>query len=147
MLRRAPFIQKLLNRLERVERESIQSYLVDLAHENAVYMETLDHLNEGVLLVTSQGKLILANRQASLWLGLDPSKKNRHSVTSLIQDTELSHFIENRLKGLKERLVGDLRLLVPREMNLRVLLMPLAGESAAGEILILLSNIGGEKSE
>lgn len=145
MPRRTPFIHKLLNRLERVDRKSVQNYLTDLARENAVYGEILDHLNEGVLRVTEEGKVLYANRQASLWLGLDVENVE-HPLSEMIQDRELAPFIAHHLKGLKERWVGDVQLLVPREMTLRVFLVPLETQTSEKEVLILLTPMMDEKS-
>lgn len=145
MPRRAPFFHKLLNRLERVDRESVQKYLAALAHENSVSAEILDHLNEGVVMVTSEGRLLYVNRQASLWLGVNQEKSDRDLIGGAIQDRELAQFITSHLKGLKERLVGDVRLLTPREMTLRVILVPLEHQSPDKEVLILFSTIQDEK--
>ena len=143
---RKPFIHKLLNRLERVDRDSVQNYLTDLAHENSVYAEILDHLGEGVLLAARDGKLFYANRQASLWLGLESEKEGCVPVAAAIEDRELAQFISRHLKGLEERLVADVSLLVPREMTLRVILVPLETQTKEREILVLLSNISDEKN-
>jgi two-component system, sporulation sensor kinase E len=145
MSRRAPFIHKVLNRLERVDRESVQTYLTDLARENSLFTEMLDHLNEGVLIVSGKGKTLWANRQASLWLGLDEKKFDR-PVHEGIRDRELAQFITGHLKGLKERFVGDIGVLTPREMRLRVFLVPLEHRSSEEETLVLLANISEELS-
>src|SRR5690349_13979679 len=53
MPKRELFVHKLLNRLERVDRETLQEYLRSLADEQTLHAEILDLLEEGVLLVSS----------------------------------------------------------------------------------------------
>lgn len=140
---RKPFIHKILGRLDKMDRQSVQNCLTDLVHENTAYSEIFDHLGEGVLLAASNGEIFYANRQASLWLGTEIEE--RTPVTEAIQDKDLAQFIAGNLKGLKARSVGDISVLTPREMTLRVVLVPL--ETGKGsDALVLLSNITEEKN-
>jgi two-component system, sporulation sensor kinase E len=139
---RKPFIHKVLNRLDRVDRESVQNYLKQLAHENTLQAEIFDHLNEGILLA-SGSEIIYANRQASLWLGTEI--EDRTPVADAVQDRELADFITNNLRGLKQKSVGDVPIIHPREMTLRVILVPLESGKES-DVLILLSNISEEKN-
>lgn len=143
MPKRALFINKLLGRLDKVDKDSVQNYLSGLSQENSALREILDHLTEGVLLVTSKGKFIFANRQASLWLGLPPEPNAKASAAGLVADSELSQFLATRIPNLKERLIGDLQILVPREMTLRVILLPIREKGQEDSVLVLFDDISG----
>lgn len=141
MQRREPFIHKLLHRLDRLDRESVQNYLADIGRENSTFHEILEALGEGVVLTTSKGRLIFANRQASLWLGIPAKVSEQTQLADHVVDSDLSKFMAANLPQLKERLVGDIQILVPREMTLRVMMSTLNKQSDEKEILILLSDI------
>lgn len=144
MLKHAPFIHKLLKRIERLDRESLKNHLQDLVRENTLYDEVLDRLKEGVVLVDPKGSLHYANRQASLWLMLPPLLAGKDRIQDLVNEPELAKFIAAHLENLKEGVVGDFQLFSPREMNLRVFLTPLENNPAGKEILILLLNVPAE---
>ena len=136
MPQRAPFLNKLIKNLDRLDRESIQNYISDLAGENATFEEILQQLNEGVILVDPQGHLLFCNRQASIWLGINPKIAKKNRLQELIPDQELTGFLDSHLKKLKSKVVADVQILSPQEMSLRVFLTPL--ESKNHETLILL---------
>ena len=145
MFKHAPFIHKLLNRIERLDREALKDHLQEFARENALYDSILEHLNEGVILAGPAGHVRYANRQASLWLALPPGIGPKDRLEDLVADRELGRFIEEHLPNLKERVAGDFRILSPREINLRVFLVPLENKGGR-EILILLSAISAEET-
>ncbi|HLD50249.1 MAG TPA: ATP-binding protein [bacterium] len=141
MLKHAPFIHKLLKRIERLDRDSLKTHLQDLVRENTLYDEILEHLKEGVILVNPQGHIDYANRQASLWLALPSVFGNKDRIQDLVTEREVAQFIAGHLENLKEGAVGDFPVLFPREINLRVFLTPLENKQAGKKILILLLNI------
>jgi len=140
---KAPFILKVLNRIDRLDKESIRNYVIDLARNGENYREVLNLLPSGILVLNKGGYLSYANDQALTWLGLV-----RESVT---QKKKFFEFIsEERLKDFfkkppaSERVSQDIRIYHPREMDLRCLQVPLkAAESE--EIVILMFNISIEK--
>src|SRR3989338_7621745 len=141
MLKHAPFIHKLLKRIERLDRDSLKTHLQDLVRENTLYDEILEHLKEGVILVNPEGHIDYANRQASLWLALPSVFGNKDRIQDLVTEREVAQFIAGHLENLKEGAVGDFPVLFPREINLRVFLIPLENKQAGKKILILILNI------
>ncbi len=141
MFKHAPFIHKLLKRIERLDRDSLQNHLQDMVRENTLYDEIFDHLKEGVVLVNPQGQMDYANRQASLWLALPGAFASKDRIQDLITEREIAKFIASHLENLKEGVVGDFPVLFPREINLRVFLTPLENKQTGKKILILLLNI------
>lgn len=146
MPKKVPFVHKLLTRIGRLDPATLQNYVEGLVHERTVYEEILDHLNEGVLLVHASGTLQAVNRQAAAWLSLDPEKSKRKSIQQLLMDSELSRFILDHLKGLQGKVVGEIRLLTPKEIQLQVVLAPL-GESSEDTTLVLLSERAAAQAE
>lgn len=144
MPRKVPFIHKFLKRLDRLDRESIQKYFLALAEERSVYEEILQELNEGVLILNAKGQVRFLNRQAAIWLDLQPEAVQHKMIRVAIKDSELATFIETRLAGLKEKVIGEISLLTPRELRLRVFLTPLEN-SQEKDILVLLMNLSSEK--
>lgn len=143
MPERVPFIHKLLKNLDRVDRAVLQSTVKDLAEEAAIYEALLHELNEGVMRVSQEGRIRYVNRQAGIWLGLDEGGPVKSRVLHSIQDAAVESWIQDHL-ATRSKIVEDLSLLVPREMDLRIAMIPL--DNANLDVLILLLNIGQEKS-
>ena len=49
MPKRDQFIDKILNRIRRIDRGSLETYLKDIAAQNSVYEQILQEANEGIL--------------------------------------------------------------------------------------------------
>ncbi len=137
MPKRTLFIQKLLNRLDKIDRSSLQTYVSDLVEENVSYQDILDHLSEGILLTSKDGRLLYFNQQASQWLGLKNEPSERLPVWEHVSDSELSKFIASHLSGLSEKMIADIQTLIPREMKLRVMLIPIHASKQPQVVIIL----------
>ncbi len=143
MPKRAPFVHKLLNRLDKIDRQSIQNYVQSLDEENRRYDEVLNHLQVGVLLLDPQGRIHFINRQASFLLSIS-SRLTERSHISKIQDRELMQLLSARTQNLKEKISADLKILSPREINLRVVLIPLESDSQILALLIPRETVSKE---
>lgn len=144
MPERVPFVHRLLKSLDRVDRRSIEKYVLDITEKIEAYREVFDELNEGVVLLNEQGQIQLANKAAVLWLGLFEGGKSR--FWDSLSDPEFARFAEEHLPGLKTRTVKDLQLLSPREMFVRVFLIPMDRDHEEMKTLIVLVNMNEVKS-
>jgi signal transduction histidine kinase len=146
MLKRSSFIEKLLKRLDRIDKESLRNYVVDLGRENELYEEMFNELQEGVLVVTPEGDLLWINQQAALWLGMGEKGPTPFRIFDRLPDTEFARFLQKHLNHLKGKMVEDFHLLTPREMDLRVSLIPLEIPQNK-KILVLLANRTEQKNQ
>lgn len=142
-----PFIQQLLKRLDRIDRESLHQYVTNLSAENELLKESFQRLREGVLLVNEEGTILLLNQQAAGWLGVSPASASPpHLKLSQLGDTTLSHHLRSKLPLHAEYGVEDVHLLNPREVYLRVFIIPLQ-EAGASVSLVLLEDRTHETAE
>ncbi len=141
------FLEKLLNRLDRIDKESLERYVHELAEENQTYLEILDHLQEGIVVVSSEGELRWANRQAADWLGLKPIKSAPVSIYDHLEEPVFVRYLQDHLPDLRERKVEDFHFLAPSEIYLRVFLIPLEGAGSKKMILILLLDVTPQKTQ
>ncbi len=145
MPKRIPFALKVLSRLDKIDKASVESYIKDLACEQSLYQEILDEINEGLLLIDRDGKITYANRQASLWLGFHLKHDERKPIDQLIEDGTASGYIGTCVKNLTEKKVSDLTILHPRETHLRISCLPLS-KSSESEALVVIENFSLERS-
>jgi signal transduction histidine kinase len=139
MSEKLDFIKKIKARLPQVEKDSLYLKLLDTAAENQLLEEVCQNLDEGVLIADEKGQLLFLNRKAGDWLGNPRILANR-PVWSQAQDPTLASFLKENLPRIKTRTVQDLKLLSPRETQLRMTLFP--GERDGKKyIVILLADI------
>ncbi len=139
------FVHKFLSRLEKVDRDSVAHYVLGLAGSNAAYEEILDNLEEGVLITDAHGFCKFANARVSEWLDIPRKGYENRKLSDLISDPGLMRFIGDDLSSIREKKIGYLDLISPREMNLCVIMTPL-DHSPSKDILILLSDSERENS-
>jgi two-component system, sporulation sensor kinase E len=71
---RSGFIDKLIERIRRVQPEEVQNYLVRLAHEKGFLERIFDALQEGVIVTDIQGKIQFINAAAAQLFGVEPEE-------------------------------------------------------------------------
>ncbi len=138
-----PFIHKFLKSLEKVDRATLEQYLLDQVKTRLTLETIFQEIHEGVMIMNRDGNISFANPLALTWLGLSKTIKARLNVHQ-VADPELSRFLDQHRKNLKERTTADFHVLIPRENDLRVFLIPFEeGEN----ILVLLTNLVNEKTK
>src|SRR6202034_1231432 len=68
------FLDKLLNRIDRVGQGDLQAYLQRLNNEKGFFETIFNTLQEGIVVVDSQGKIRYLNHAVTTLLGIDPVK-------------------------------------------------------------------------
>src|SRR5205085_8443563 len=78
MASKSNFLDRVLGRLPRLDKEGLQTVVERLAHERA-FLETLfDTIEDGVLVVDAQGRLAYFNEAAIRLLGLPAGAEGQH---------------------------------------------------------------------
>ena len=71
---RSGFIDKLIERIRRVQPEEVQNYLVRLAQEKGFLERIFDALQEGVIVTDTQGKTQFINAAGAQLFGIEPEE-------------------------------------------------------------------------
>src|SRR5260370_6619759 len=72
---KAGFLDKLIERIRRIQPEEVQNYLARLAHEKGFLERIFDALQEGVIVTDTQGKIEFMNAAAAQLFGVpDPDE-------------------------------------------------------------------------
>ena len=144
MAQKVNFNAKVLSRIDRLNRESLQAHLERLSCERGQFEEALNQINEGVALLDRQGIILWVNRQAAMWLGLEKNFKERSSILETVDEPLIRKFLSDRLKSPEFSASEEIDILVPREMSLR-LHWSLLELTDLEEALLRLEDISAEK--
>ena len=139
------FIDKVFARIDRLDRDNIQSYLSGLVQAKKESEEVFDHIGEGILILEEGGVVRSANRNSFLWLGFDRLIKGRSRIEDLIQEPLVKQFVLERLRTPAERASEEFQMLTPREIEVRLHWIPLEGEDEK-RVLLRIENLTPERS-
>ncbi|HEV2435502.1 MAG TPA: ATP-binding protein [Verrucomicrobiae bacterium] len=134
---KSSFLDKVLGRIGRLDTEGLQTVVQRLARERS-FLETLfNTIEDGVLVVDEQGRILYFNQAVTRLLGLQPGVEGQH-VTRFLPELdwgELSHF-DRQGGGHVAR--HEFEVDYPRPRFLRLYAAPLDGEATGSSGLALI---------
>lgn len=92
------FIERLLNRLERLPREQLETLLHHLATETEQYEEVLNSLTDGVVVCDTENRLLFANRAAERLLQIVAGDPRDRLVWEALGDRDVADFVRRSLE-------------------------------------------------
>lgn len=146
MVNKLDFARKLKLRLAHVQKEVLHEKLISEIEENVLLEEILQNINEGILVLDNSGKALFVNNIAELWLGLSKYRHFKGPLFNLIEDEPIKLFLTEIFTENLSRECKDFKILIPREIFLRISVIPLI-QSNENQIIIILSDISGVKNE
>ncbi|MFA7001223.1 MAG: ATP-binding protein, partial [Candidatus Omnitrophota bacterium] len=138
MKNRIPFVHKLLARLDKIDRDSVSTYVADLSRAKTLYEEIFDLLEDGIAVSDRAGFLKYANRPAKALLNLSARYASSRPLWDSDTDPALGQLLREHLPGLREKKTFRWTSAVPRVVDGRLLLSPL-GDPEDGEVVLVLA--------
>jgi len=121
-----PFLDKLLNRIDRVGQGDLQAYLQRLHHEKGFFETIFNTLQEGIIVVDSQGRILYLNHAVNTLLGIDTARALGTPISQHLKELDWATVLaEGRVVN------RDLEVYYPQQRYLNFYLVPLAAEDSA----------------
>ena len=99
------FVDKLIEKVDRIEPGDMQQYLIQLVQEKGIFVKVFEALREGVIVTDRDGRIHYINKGACAFFGLK-------------QEESLGELVNERIRGLDwEKLTGGERTVVSRDME------------------------------
>src|SRR5438093_5857852 len=136
---KSSFLDKVLGRVGRLEKEGLQTVVQRLARERS-FLETLfNTIEDGVLVVDETGRILYFNQAVTRLLGWQPEAQEGQSISRILPDLDWKKLAALDAAGGKRIVRHELEVTYPRPRFLRLYAAPLDGEAAgsAGVALIL----------
>ncbi len=118
------FLKRLKPKLSLIEKDSLYEQLLDAVASQTLLIDTIENLEETVFLTNDIAQTIYANQKAAVTLGVSLTKTRRF-VWEQIADDSISRFLEHNLLKTKNKTVRDFKVITPRELILRLTVIPL----------------------
>ena len=120
------FLDKLLNRIDRVGQEDLQAYLQRLNNEKGFFETIFNTLQEGIVVVDSQGKILYLNHAVTGLIGIDPAKALGTSIATYLKELDWPTILaEGRVVN------RDLEVFYPQPRYLNFYLVPLEEDDSS----------------
>ncbi len=120
------FLDKLLNRIDRVGQDDLQAYLQRLNNEKGFFETIFNTLQEGIVVVDSQGRILYLNHAINALLGIDPAKAMGTPIAHYLKELDWPKILaEGRVVN------RDLEVFYPQPRYLNFYLVPLEGKDTA----------------
>jgi PAS domain S-box-containing protein len=135
---KSSFLDKVLGRIGRLDTEGLQTVVKRLARERS-FLETLfNTIEDGVLVVDEQGRIIYFNQAVTRLLGLQPGVEGQH-VKRYLAEIEWENILRFDSEGGARVARHEFEVNYPRPRFLRLYAAPLDGQAAgsSGVALIL----------
>ncbi|HVY70301.1 MAG TPA: PAS domain S-box protein, partial [Verrucomicrobiae bacterium] len=135
---KSSFLEKILGRLERLDKEGVQTIVQRLARERN-FLETLfNTIEDGVLVTDEAGRVVYFNAAAAQLAGLPSEGVEGQPVTRFIPELDWSQLAAFDREGGQRVLRLELEVRYPRPRFLRLYAAPLDGRAAGGAGLALI---------
>ena len=138
MATKSSFLDKVLGRIGRLDKEGLQTVVQRLARERS-FLETLfNTIEDGVLVVDEHGEIIYFNQAVTQLIGLQPSVEGQ-SITDFLPELDWKQISRMDNVGGQHVVRHEFEVHYPRARFLRLYAAPLDGEAtgSSGVALIL----------
>ena len=120
-----PFLDKVLPRIDRVDRDRLGGMLTTLARERDLLRQVFNLLGEGVVVTDRAGRVTFANRAADSMLTAGRETLEGMRLADAVPDTGLGGFIAEALRGRVGILAREMTVERPAPEHLTVTVMPI----------------------
>ena len=114
------FLEKLVARIDRVEPGEIQQIVTRLIQEKGFLENVFQALQEGLIILDPDGKIMFLNHAACQFFGLDPSDSLGQKISSKIRGIENIH-----LGTANQAVSRDIEVFYPEHRRLNFYLSPI----------------------
>ena len=114
------FLERVARRIDRIDRKSLESYVLELAREAQFFKHLLDQIPEGIMVLTSNQEAVFVNRRAIQLFNIQEPIAGKSRLEKLVPDTPFVKLISDALEDKKELFQKEFEILLPRPMVLRL---------------------------
>jgi two-component system, sporulation sensor kinase E len=131
------FLDKLMDRLDRLDPASIQAQFLRLARERGLLETVFQSIQEGVLVVDEKGRLTYANRAAERLMGFSMDQVDGQTVASLLPDVDWDRIMKFDETEWTRLISREMEITYPVQRFLTFYVVPLDMKKQGGAVIIL----------
>jgi PAS domain S-box-containing protein len=122
------FLDKLIGRIDRVDPQSLQNFVLKLAREKG-FLETLfNTIEEGIIVTDAAGRVHYLNAAASQMLGVDAESASGEALSKYLRDLDWEKIWSADQRRWRKVVSRELEVFYPQHRILSFYIVPLADE-------------------
>jgi len=134
---KSSFLDKVLGRIGRLDKEGLQTVVQRLARERT-FLETLfNTIEDGVLVVDELGRVVYFNQAVTRLLGLQATAEGRH-LNEILPELDWQKLARHDAQGGKHYVRHEFEVEYPRPRFIRLYAAPIDGDAAGSSGLALI---------
>jgi PAS domain S-box-containing protein len=133
------FFDRLASRLDKVDSGSLQAQLLRLARERGFLETIFQSIQEGVMVIDHEGRLLYANRAAEQFIGFEFARVRGRSFERYLRDLDWDHLLGLDAEEDAARLLThEIEITYPERRFLAIYAVPLPEQDGAGKSVLLM---------
>ena len=145
---RSLFLDKLIDRIDRVDAESLQAHFLHLAQERGLLETIFQSIQEGVLVMDGDGKLSYANRAAGSLLGFDPETAVGRPVTRYMREIDWERVLDFDEGEWSKLITREIEITYPEHRYVSFYVVPLCGDDSANSgVVVILRDVTKDRMQ
>jgi len=138
MAAKSSFLDRVLGRISRLDTEGLHNVVHRLASERS-FLETLfNAIEDGVLVVDPEGRILYFNRAVTQLIGLQPGDTEGRPIAEFLPELDWKHLFRTNVSAAERVVRHEFEVAFPRPRFLRLYVAPLDGEAARSSGLALI---------
>ncbi len=126
---KATFLDRLIERIDRIDPQSLQSFVLKLSREKG-FLETLfNTIQEGIIVTDADSRIRYLNAAAGELLGLDLERAIGEPVAKAVRDLDWEKIRSADKKEWSKVVVNEIEVFYPRHRFLSFYLVPVTADS------------------
>ena len=136
---KSSFLDKLIGRIDRIDPESLQSYMLKLVREKGFLETVFNTIEEGIIVTDESGRISYLNRATTELVGIPPTTGVGSHVSKYLPELDWEKISIADREEWRKVLSRELEVFYPKQRLIHFYVMPLddGGEQARGLIIIL----------
>jgi two-component system, sporulation sensor kinase E len=136
---KSAFLDKLIDRLDRLDPESLQTQVLRLAHERGLLEMIFQSIQEGVVVVDGAGRMSYANHAAEQMLGFALESARGRPVSRYLREIDWDLLLKHDEGEWSRVLSSEMEVNYPEHRYVSFYMVPLAGDGdeETGAVAIL----------
>ena len=145
---RSLFLDKLIDRIDRVDAESLQAHFLHLAQERGLLETIFQSIQEGVLVMDGDGKLSYANRAAGSLLGFNPETAVGRPVTRYMREIDWDRVLDFDEGEWSKLITREIEITYPEHRYVSFYVVPLSGDDSANSgVVVILRDVTKDRMQ
>ena len=144
------FFDRLVARLDKLGPESLQAQMVRLAQERGFLETIFQTIQEGVLVIDNEGRLLYANRAAERMTGFEFARTKGRSILRFLREWDWEHLLEVPAteSGWARMVTREIEVSYPEHRFISVYAVPLDEDGLVEKgVLVILRDVTRDRKQ